>query len=161
MHGIGHVWGHIIQGVHAGHSQEQIMKLSTMVQYHITFIKPLPYLFSNTWYDDASTSIASNLESMHAFRQISTAFEGCGCRFNFIFFKCKSMTDILGISCEIALKWVPHNLTDDKATLFQVTVWRSQCWPVSISPWRHLPTINLGKFSLHVNAYTKISLTKS
>ena len=47
------------------------------------------------------------------------------------------------ISCEIALRWMPLTLTDDKSTLVQVMAWchqatshcLSQCWPRSLSPY--------------------------
>ena len=47
-----------------------------------------------------------------------------------------------GISYEIALRWMPQALTDDKSTLVQVMAWcrqatshyLSQCWPRSMSP---------------------------
>ena len=47
-----------------------------------------------------------------------------------------------GISYEIALRWMPQDLTDDKSTLVQVMAWclqatshyLSQCWPRSTSP---------------------------
>ena len=47
-----------------------------------------------------------------------------------------------GISYEIALRWMPLDLTDDKSTLVQVMAWchqatshyLSQCWPRSVSP---------------------------
>ena len=47
-----------------------------------------------------------------------------------------------GISYEIALRWMPLDLTDDKSTLVQVMAWcsqatshyLSQCWPRSMSP---------------------------
>ena len=47
-----------------------------------------------------------------------------------------------GISNEIALRWMPLDLTDDKSTLVQVMAWcrqatshyLSQCWPRSMSP---------------------------
>ena len=53
------------------------------------------------------------------------------------------MTDDWGISCKIALSWMPLDLTDDKSTLVQVTAWcrqatshyLSQCWPRSLSPY--------------------------
>ena len=49
-----------------------------------------------------------------------------------------------GISYEIALRWMPLDLTDDKSTLVQVIAWcrqatshcLSQCWPRSTSPNR-------------------------
>ena len=45
-----------------------------------------------------------------------------------------------GIFCEIALRWMPLDLTDDKSTLVQVMAWcrqatshyLSQCWPRSL-----------------------------
>ena len=48
-----------------------------------------------------------------------------------------------GISYEIALRWMPLDLTDDKSTLVQVMAWcrqatshyLSQCWPRSMSPY--------------------------
>ena len=47
------------------------------------------------------------------------------------------MTDGWGISCEIALRWLSLDLTDDKSTLDQVMAWCRQatshylslCWP--------------------------------
>ena len=46
------------------------------------------------------------------------------------------------ISCEIALRWMSRDLTDDKSTLVQVMAWcrqatghyLSQCWPKSMLP---------------------------
>ena len=46
------------------------------------------------------------------------------------------------ISYEIALRWMPQDLTDDKSTLVKVMAWcrqatshyLSQCWPRSMSP---------------------------
>ena len=48
-----------------------------------------------------------------------------------------------GISCKIALRWMPLDLTDDKSTLVQVMAWChqatshywSQCWPRFMSPY--------------------------
>ena len=53
------------------------------------------------------------------------------------------MTDCWGISCKIALRWMPLDLTDDKSTLVQVMAWcrqatshyLSQCWPRSLVPY--------------------------
>ena len=53
------------------------------------------------------------------------------------------MTDGWGISCKIALRWMPLDLTDDKSTLIQVMAWchqatshyLSQCWPRFMSPY--------------------------
>ena len=53
------------------------------------------------------------------------------------------MTDGWGISCKIALRWMPRVLTGDKSTLNQVMAWcrqatshyMSQCWPRFMSPY--------------------------
>ena len=53
------------------------------------------------------------------------------------------MTDGWDISCKIALRWMPLDLTDDKSTLVHVMAWcrqatshyPSQCWPRSMSPY--------------------------
>ena len=43
----------------------------------------------------------------------SLALGRCDCNLNFITFKLMSRTNILSISCQIALKWTAQNLTDD------------------------------------------------
>ena len=48
-----------------------------------------------------------------------------------------------GIFCEIALRWMPLDFTDNKSTLVQVMAWSrkatshylSQCWPRSLLPY--------------------------
>ena len=53
------------------------------------------------------------------------------------------MTDGWGISCKIALRWIPLDLTGDKSTLVQVMAWcrqatshyLNQCWPRSLPPY--------------------------
>ena len=65
-------------------------------------------------------------------------------QFNFrkIIFKLTLVNGDWGISCEISLRWMPQDLTDDKSTLVQVMAWccqatshyLSQCWPRSMLP---------------------------
>ena len=65
-------------------------------------------------------------------------------QFNFrkVIFKLTSVNGGWGISYEIALKWMPQDLTDDESTLVQVMDWcrqakshyMSQSWPRSMSP---------------------------
>ena len=58
-------------------------------------------------------------------------------------FKLISMIDILSISLEITIRWMPQHLTEHKSTLVQVMAWcrqapshyLSQCWPRSLSPY--------------------------
>ena len=53
------------------------------------------------------------------------------------------MIDGWGISCELALRWMSLDLTDDKSTLVHVMAccrqatshYLSQCWPRSLSPY--------------------------
>ena len=60
--------------------------------------------------------------------------------FRSLIFKIISVTDGWGISCEIGLRWMPLDLTDDKSTLVQVMAWcrqatshyLSQCWSSSM-----------------------------
>ena len=66
-------------------------------------------------------------------------------QFNFrkVIFKLTLVNGGWGISYEIALKWMPQDLTDDKSKLVQVMAWchqatshyLSQCWPRSMSPY--------------------------
>ena len=50
------------------------------------------------------------------------------------------MIDGLGISYDIALRWMPMDLTDDESALVQVMAWcyqamshfLSQCWPIDL-----------------------------
>ena len=65
-------------------------------------------------------------------------------QFNFrlVVFKLTLVNGGWCISYEIALRWMPLDLTDDKSTLVQVMAWccqatshyLSQCWPRSMSP---------------------------
>ena len=60
-----------------------------------------------------------------------------------VIFKLISVIDGWGISCKIALRWMPLDLTDDKSILVQVMAWchqatshyLSQCWLRSLSPY--------------------------
>ena len=53
------------------------------------------------------------------------------------------MIDDSGISCEITVRWMSMDLTDDKSILVQVMAWcrqttshyRTQCWPRSMPPY--------------------------
>ena len=63
--------------------------------------------------------------------------------FRWVIFKLISVTDVWGVSCKIALRWMPLDLTDEKSTLVQVMAWcrqaarlyQSQCWPRFMSPY--------------------------
>ena len=61
----------------------------------------------------------------------------CGFHLKLAIFKLISRRDIFGISCEIVLRQMPQNLTNEKSTLVQVMAWcreatshyLSQCLP--------------------------------
>ena len=61
----------------------------------------------------------------------------CGCYLELVIFQLVSRINISNILCEIVLKWMAQDKTDDKSTLFQVMAWchqstshhMSQCWP--------------------------------
>ena len=63
--------------------------------------------------------------------------------FMYLIFQIISVIDDWGISCELALRWMSLDFTDDKTTLVQVMAWchqatshyLSQWWPRSLSPY--------------------------
>ena len=63
--------------------------------------------------------------------------------FRYLIFQKISVIDGWGISCELALRWMSLDLTDDKSTLVQVMAWchqatshyLNQCWPRSLLPY--------------------------
>ena len=64
-------------------------------------------------------------------------------KFIYVIFKRISVTDGWGISCELALRWMSLDLTDDRSSLVPVMAWcrqatshyLSQCWPRSLSSY--------------------------
>ena len=62
--------------------------------------------------------------------------------FRYLIFQIILVIDGWVISCELALRWMPLDLIDDKSTLVLVMAWcrqapshyLSQCWPRSLSP---------------------------
>ena len=64
--------------------------------------------------------------------------------FRYLIFQIISVIGGWDISCELALRWMSLDLTDDKSTLVQVMAWcrqatshyLSQCWPRSLCKWK-------------------------
>ena len=64
-----------------------------------------------------------------------------GCKKNLQIFQTPLRIDVLGTSCEVGLRRVPQNPTDDKSTLVQVMAcclmapshYLSQCWPIYVA----------------------------
>ena len=84
----------------------------------------------------------------HPIKVLSEAFNSLApgrVQFNFrkVIFKLILVNGGWGISYEIALGWMPQDLTDDKSTLVQVMAWcrqatshyPNQCWPRSPMPY--------------------------
>ena len=65
--------------------------------------------------------------------------------FILVIFKLILVIDGWGISCEIPLRWISLDLTDDWSTLVRVKAWYSQaaslylrqCWPRFVTTWHH------------------------
>ena len=65
------------------------------------------------------------------------------CSFRHVIFKRILVIARWGISCEIAVMWMPLDLTDDQSSLVQVMAWchqaishyLNQCWPRSMPPY--------------------------
>ena len=63
--------------------------------------------------------------------------------FRYLILQIISVIDGWGIPCELALRWMSLDFTDDKSTLVQVMAWcrqatshyLSQCWPRSLPPY--------------------------
>ena len=63
--------------------------------------------------------------------------------FRYLIFQIISVINGWGISCELALRWMLLDLTDDKSTLVLVMAWcrqatshyLNQCWPRSLPPY--------------------------
>ena len=86
----------------------------------------------------------TSLHGLHQAQQINSLAPGrCGCNVKLVIFKLTSRVHILSIWCEIALRWMPLDFTDDKSTLVQVMAWcrqatshyMNQCLPRSVSPY--------------------------
>ena len=68
----------------------------------------------------------------------------CGSNFKSLIFRLIIQHSSLGTCCEIALRWMPENLTNKRSTLLQVMAWcrqapshyLNQCWPRKFSTTR-------------------------
>ena len=124
------------------------------LKFHLHALSP--YLWLNLWpyppRDNEFSSFtamgstmshATGYQTISRFPCINSLAPG---RFQFNFRKVIFMLTLLnggwGVSYEIALRWKPKDLTDDKSTLVQVMAWcrqatshyLRQCWPRSMSP---------------------------
>ena len=74
-----------------------------------------------------------------------------GSNFKSVMFKLLAQISRLSAHCEIALRWMPENLTDAKWTLVQATSHHlSQCWSTSMLTFG-ITSPQWGKGSEHLN----------
>ena len=74
-----------------------------------------------------------------------------------LIFQIISEIDGWGVSCELALRWMPLDLIDDKSKLVQVMAWcrqatshyQSQCWPRSMSPYHDMVSLGHNELFHH------------
>ena len=106
-----------------------ILKKAVKLNHSLTLIKVAPQ------------SLHCHLKNHHV--MLNSLVPGrCRCNLKLVIFKLTSRVAIFSISCEIALRWMPQDFTDDKSTLVQVMAWcrqasshyLSQCWPRSMLP---------------------------
>ena len=104
-----------------------------------------PQRSRNAWW--CTICLASQMLSIHPPLQRYISVNSLApVRFQFtirkVIFKLTLVNGGWSISYEIALRWMPQDLTDDKSTLVQVMTWcrrakshyLCQCWPRSMSP---------------------------
>ena len=100
--------------------------------------------YGHLWADDNFKYIYLNHDKILIRISFNSLAPG-GFQFNFrkVISKLTLVNGGWGISNEIALRWMPLDLTDDKSTLVQVMAWcrqatshyLSQCWPRWMSPF--------------------------
>ena len=84
-----------------------------------------------------------NKHVLYHFGFNSLAPAGCGSNFKIMIFQLITQNINLANRCEISLRCMPQNLTDDKSILVQVMAWchqatsryLNQCWPRYMSPY--------------------------
>ena len=84
--------------------------------------------------------------------------------FRYLIFQIISVIDGWGISCELALRWMSFDLTDDKSTLGQVIHWCRQATSHYLSQWwpkscRHMASLGPNKLTFkHLGNYLQCIL---
>ena len=101
---------------------DNIPALVQIMVWHRTGDKPL------------SEPMVALFTDIYIHHSASMALRRCGSNPKLLIFKLKSRTNILSISCEIALRWRLQDHTDDLSTLFRVMAWCCQSWPRSVLP---------------------------
>ena len=83
---------------------------------------------------------------MMKFPPINASYQGLNHCYNPIpvIFRLTSRIYILNVSCEIALRWMPQDLTDDKSTLVQVMAWYSQATGLALLKQKCHHMVSLG-----------------
>ena len=76
-----------------------------------------------------------------AYKRLLDATGGCSCNLKLVTFKVVSSIDILSICYEIALRYMPQDLANDKSTLVQVMAWCRQATGHYLSRSWHCATM--------------------
>ena len=84
-----------------------------------------------------------------------------GCNLKSINFKFNLQNSSLDTECDIALRWMLQNLTNEKSTWVQEMAWcrqatshcRNQCWPISMSPYHDMTSLGHTELNYHILAY--------
>ena len=114
------------------------------VSKHVPVVPP-GYVYMWLWFmtlmiPSLDLLMSSYLAPGHINSLAPGRFEG---NFRWVNFKLIVVIDGWCISCEIAIRWMPLDITDDKSTLVQVMAWchqapshyLSQCWPRFLLPY--------------------------
>ena len=108
---------------------------------HLTVLLHLEW-YAKPWSEQMMTYYQLHPKEHNSMKYHSTQ---CGLKWNFrwVLFKPIRVIDDWDTCCEIALRRMSLDLTDEKSTLVQVMAWcrqatthyLSQCWPRSVSPY--------------------------
>ena len=111
-----------------------------MVVYHIYLFNTCMYINSSNRYTHTTEL---NIDSGDLYTINSLAPGIFEWNFKYVIFTWILVIDGWGICCEIVLKWMSLDFTDDQSTLVQVMAWchqatsyyLSQCWPRFLLPY--------------------------
>ena len=85
-----------------------------VISNHGTNYQTLRIVFHLVW-------LSSHCDNILMFNSLAPG--RCGSNFASVFGKCILQNDILNTFCDIGLRWMSQNITDDKSTLVQVKAW--------------------------------------
>ena len=124
-------------------SRLQCVKADNLVSMKTRCFKLVISCLMTTWWWWSRGISRYSIESVSVGYLNSLAPEKFEWYFRYLIFQMIIVIDGWGISCELALRWMSLDLTDDKSTLVQVMAWCRQAtshylrqwWPRSLSPY--------------------------